>query len=78
MGELGGNSPRLVWQHAGFTKDCEQEKEEAPSLMEKVTPILWVNWRASMELSTSLDPFLINSEAHQNAIFLIFLPFTKF
>ena len=40
MGELGGSSTRPVWQQAGLTRDCEQEKEEAPSLMEKVTPIL--------------------------------------
>ena len=41
--------------------------------MEKVTPILWLNSRASMELSTSLDPFLINSEARQNATIFSFL-----
>ena len=46
MGELVGSSPWPVWQHAGFIRDCEQEKEEDPSLMERVTPDCRVNSRA--------------------------------
>ena len=42
----------------GFTKDSEQEKEEASSLMEQVASVYRVNSRASMALSTSMDPFL--------------------
>ena len=37
MGELVSNSRQPIWQHAGFTKDYEREKEEASSLMEKIT-----------------------------------------
>ena len=67
MGEFDGNSLWPVWQHAGFNRDCEQEKEETYSLMENVTPVYRINSRALMALSTSMDPFLNTSESWLSA-----------
>ena len=74
MGELAGSSPRPVWQHAGFTR---QEKEEAYSLMKKVTPVYRVNWRAQWhyQLPWTLSWILMNHGRVQQQIPT---PFTKF
>ena len=42
----------------GTLETVNKEKEEASSLMEKVAFVYKVNSRASMALSTSMDPFL--------------------
>ena len=53
-------------KYAWFPRDSEQEKEKASSLMEKVAPIYYVNSRASMALSISMESLLnINKFQHK-------------